>query len=382
MSLYVEIAHHRSSPINSDSGTGPSLQRRFWDISITATRLHACRQDSIPATVLGTLDWASLSSGHTESILTDASSPYLALRFSSPAMDQHHLATQQSLRILVAEGNPYDQQITLSQLQQLGYTADTVEDGVEVLSALQYIPYDVVFMDVQMPYMDGIATSHAIKTSHNPITCPWIVAMANRALPSDLHRMLDAGMDDYLAKPIELSALQEALMRCKPPNPSPKDSVISNTELNSEFGSAINLTVGSESTLEPIEAPKPVAIAPLDAWALQQVLHMVSHDPEGFFVTTIDYYLSEARQLLEFMHLAVRERDAVKLGRSAHTLKSSSATLGALDFARMCQALENLERSQFLAEADWEQAAQQVAQLEQDHCAVEQALQIERRKYQ
>ena len=171
-------------------------------------------------------------------------------------------------------------------------------------------------------------------------------------------------------------------MRCKPRNQSLKNPPISNAVLNSKFSLDIHPTLGSESTLDLIEASKPAAIAPLDSWALQQVLQMVSHDPEGFFVITIDYYLSDARQLLEFMYLAVHERDSAKLGRSAHTLKSSSATLGALDFAQMCQALENLAHSQPLAEANWEQAAQQVAQLEQDYFAVEKALQVERQKYQ
>jgi CheY-like chemotaxis protein len=296
-------------------------------------------------------------------------------------MTQQYLIKQHDLRILVAEGNLEDQQTTLSQLQQLGYTADTVEDGIEVLSALQYISYDVVFMDVHMPYMDGIATSQAIKTACNPIS-PWIVAMATQVLLRDLHRMLNAGMDDYLVKPIELSALHNALMRCQSHNQSLENVTVSNIVLSSESSLAINPTLVSESTLEPIEASKAVAIAPLDSWALQQVLQMVTHDPAGFFVTTIDFYLSEARQLLEHIHLAIRERDAVKLGRSAHTLKSSSATLGALDFAQLCQALENLERSQSLADVDWEQAVRQVAKLEQDYPTIEEALQIERQKYQ
>lgn len=103
-----------------------------------------------------------------------------------------------------------NQKVTRQQLHRLGYRADIVADGHEVIDALRRQPYDVVLMDLQMPGMDGLeATRHIVEGAVD--TRPYIIAMTASAMKEDRQRCFDAGMDDYVAKPVDTEALAEAL---------------------------------------------------------------------------------------------------------------------------------------------------------------------------
>jgi PAS domain S-box-containing protein len=118
-----------------------------------------------------------------------------------------------SLRVLVAEDHPINQRVVTRLLQHLGHIADVAANGREAVDAVARGHYDVVLMDIQMPELDGIAAARAIveRRHANGSALPRIVAMTANAMPGDRDACLAAGMDAYLAKPVELDALAEAL---------------------------------------------------------------------------------------------------------------------------------------------------------------------------
>ena len=119
------------------------------------------------------------------------------------------------LNILLAEDNPINQKVALSMLKHLGYRADIAVNGLDVLAALERKQYDVVLMDIQMPDMDGLDATRFIREQTKLEKQPCIIAMTAYALEGDREEFLNAGMNDYISKPIQIEELKQALERCK-----------------------------------------------------------------------------------------------------------------------------------------------------------------------
>jgi CheY-like chemotaxis protein len=137
---------------------------------------------------------------------------------NEPNPNQPKPAAPSVATILVAEDNPVNQKVTLLQLRNLGYTADVVANGRDALHALRAKSYALVLMDAQMPEMDGIEATRRIRAAEKSAEPGFaaripIVAMTANAMSGDREMCLDAGMDDYLAKPVRPEALREVLAR-------------------------------------------------------------------------------------------------------------------------------------------------------------------------
>ncbi len=126
------------------------------------------------------------------------------------------MAARNPLRILLAEDNVVNQKLALRILQQMGYRADVASNGVEAVESVGRQVYDVVLMDVQMPEMDGLEATRRICATWKPESRPRIVAMTANAMQGDRELCMEAGMDDYLTKPIRVEKLVEALNLVKP----------------------------------------------------------------------------------------------------------------------------------------------------------------------
>ena len=120
------------------------------------------------------------------------------------------------LRVLLAEDNEVNQKVTLRMLNKLGIRADVAANGLEVLQALERQPYDIVLMDIQMPEMDGLEAARFIRQRWPGEESPHIIAVTAHALEGDRQRCLDAGMNDYISKPMRIEELIGAL--CKYPS--------------------------------------------------------------------------------------------------------------------------------------------------------------------
>jgi CheY-like chemotaxis protein len=126
------------------------------------------------------------------------------------------LAKQRPLRILLAEDNVVNQKVGVAQLKRMGYDPDVVANGLEVLTAVHRQPYDVILMDVQMPEMDGLEAARRIVQEFEVGRRPRVIALTANVFKSDRDACLAAGMDSFLAKPLDVSQLREILLTCRP----------------------------------------------------------------------------------------------------------------------------------------------------------------------
>jgi signal transduction histidine kinase/DNA-binding response OmpR family regulator len=139
--------------------------------------------------------------------------PTAPTRRSSYAIDTT-VAAQRPLRILLAEDNAVNQKVAVRLLERMGYRPDVASNGLEALEAVHRQRYDVVLMDVQMPEMDGLEAARRITSEFDSRERPRLVALTANVLKGDQQACQAAGMDDYLAKPLDLVHLRDALLRC------------------------------------------------------------------------------------------------------------------------------------------------------------------------
>ncbi|MEA5490238.1 MULTISPECIES: response regulator [Pseudanabaena] len=123
------------------------------------------------------------------------------------------IAQQYPLQILIAEDNLVNQKVAARLFQKLGYIVDIANNGLEVIEMLRSRTYDLIFMDIQMPIMDGLEATAKILEEWNFAVRPRIIAMTANAMPSDREECLAAGMDDFLSKPIQIEKLIAAIKR-------------------------------------------------------------------------------------------------------------------------------------------------------------------------
>ncbi|HEY9875120.1 MAG TPA: response regulator [Candidatus Obscuribacterales bacterium] len=288
------------------------------------------------------------------------------------------LAEERPLRILLAEDNVVNQKVALHILKGMGYIADIANNGLEALEALHRQSYDVVLMDMQMPEMDGLTATRRICQEWSSSDRPRIIAMTANAMQGDREECLNAGMDDYMSKPIRLEELIEALSKCQPKN-SPMSNFhnpagfVDNVEVRGNI-LAQPATTGAE-TISPDKQPnnpQSSILNPIDAKTLQSFRKMVGENADEILAEMIDCYLEDAPKLMQEITEAVSQGNVAQLRQAAHTLKSSSATLGAKSLSSLCNELEIISRN-----GNTEGGLDKLPQLEAEYARVKTALRIE-----
>lgn len=259
----------------------------------------------------------------------------------------HHLAQRLPLKILVAEDNGVNQKLALNLFKRMGYRIDMVADGLEVIDALERQSYDVIFMDVHMPEMDGLAATQQICQRWSKDQRPQIVAMTANAMAGDRERCLAAGMDDYVSKPIQVNELVQSLERCA--QVVQPVSLVPGLVTAAHRPPACNLTGSQSEVLDTattpsmakmIGEPLPGKQPAVDYEALSDTLDALGGDRHEYLQMLMDIYKESAPPLLAIMQAAIAQADAKKLNMAAHTLRSSSASLGGIPLAGLCHQLE------------------------------------------
>jgi len=225
-------------------------------------------------------------------------------------------------RILVAEDNLVNQEVTVGLLRLFGCEVDAVANGAQVMVAMQTRRYDAVLMDCQMPELDGFQATAAVRAQEvgRERRIP-IIALTANALSGDRERCLEAGMDDYLSKPFTRAELQQVISRwlAYPPPARPSSPP-------SRKRAAVLERAGlDEAVLKELEA--------LDRTCAPGLLRRL--------VSTFE---AEGEQLVSSIEHAVATADAPALRAAAHKLSSSSAALGALELSAQCRGLEAAAR--------------------------------------
>jgi CheY-like chemotaxis protein/HPt (histidine-containing phosphotransfer) domain-containing protein len=311
-----------------------------------------------------------------------------------PELDRT-MAERLPLRILVVEDNKVNQQLALQLLGRMGYRADVAGNGLEAIQALRRQPYDVMFMDVHMPEMDGLTATMHICQRWSAASRPRIIAMTANAMQGDREKCLNAGMDDYISKPIRVEELVQSLNQCGSSSENSESvSLPEDASAHREQGQNLGKStfeppsvgrkalrpydisrpcVSSEGNTLPLstEPPNPPSSdEAIDIEVLQALRRTIGADSNEFLTQLINVYLEETPLLLQSIGTAVAQTDAAAMQQAAHTLKSSSAALGAITLSKLCEQLESLGRSQEMA-----QAREIVALLEPELARVKVALQ-------
>ena len=238
--------------------------------------------------------------------------------------------------LLLVEDNPVNQKVTLLQLKKLGYAAHAVNNGQEALEAVTHLPYALILMDCQMPVMDGFEATHAIRKLHGTGTgrSAWqhipIVAMTANAMKGDRERCLQAGMDDYLSKPVAPELLLKKLQHWIPQG---------------------------AHKLPPIE--------------IQQLRQLFGND-DSMIRELLNHFPTSARELLDRLWQGVREADQRRIKDTTFELQEACANMGASGMALAARHLEASADEEAWAAANTamehlEDAFQQVQQYVQDY---------------
>lgn len=229
------------------------------------------------------------------------------------------------VRILVAEDSPLNQQVALKQLETLGYFADAVADGEQALAAHTRAPYDIILMDCQMPGTSGYEATWLIRNKEQemagkgqPVKPVYIIAMTANTQADNREKCLEAGMDGFINKPVQLAELEAALLHGLADRAALRET---------------------ESVIDP------VIIA-----GLHQLRSPGKPDP---VVELIDLFLREAPAQLDIMSEAVAKNDIWSLSRTisaATALKGSAGNLGARNLAALCDEIEMTAKTWMLSD--------------------------------
>jgi two-component system sensor histidine kinase/response regulator len=239
---------------------------------------------------------------------------------------RHTLSEQRrgSLRILLAEDNPTNQKVALGLLNKMGYRADAVADGQEVLTALALAPYDLVLMDVQMPEIDGLEAASRIRASDPAVLDPKIpiIAMTAHALAEDREMCLKAGMDDYVSKPVDAQKLVEAIER----------------------------VVGNAPAAARHRSQPRLPATPIEIFD-QSVLAELFGEDKKMIRSILEGFVEDLPPQLADMAGCLKQDDLGSLTRLGHTLKGAAVTVGATQLRDIAADIETACSAQDLDKA-------------------------------
>lgn len=244
------------------------------------------------------------------SIFTNPSRSYAVDEEEQDEVDSS-LAEKIPIKILVAEDNPINQTLAEMVLSKLGYKIELAGNGKEALQKIAASPFDLVFMDVQMPEMDGLEATESLR-KQDSLRQPIVIAMTAFAMQSDKEKCMDAGMNDYISKPIRIEDIQSIITKWK-----------------DKFDA-----VKEKQTKEE----KPVLV--LDAGVIENLKRLENGSATGFVQGLLVAFTKQVKTISDEIKTHHLNSNLDLLYKSAHKLKGSSLNVGARKLAATCEELE------------------------------------------
>lgn len=217
------------------------------------------------------------------------------------------------LQILIAEDNIINQKLILKMLERIGYNSDVANNGIEVLEAMERKTYDLIFMDIQMPEMDGIEATRRIINKHKDDR-PVIVAVTANAMTGDRDKYLNAGLDDYISKPVLVNVLRSVIIKWGTKNRS-KNKRANSTE-----------TLINKDVIEKLKS-------------------MDESGDNAFIKEITGLFIEQIPELVGSIKSCHFKKDYISLARAAHSLKGASLNLGAESLSHICKKIEETAKS-------------------------------------
>lgn len=216
--------------------------------------------------------------------------------------------------ILLAEDNPVNRKVMGHMLAKLGHAVDFVENGLQAVEAASRKDYDLIFMDMMMPVMDGISAARAIREREDGVRHTPIVAVTANVEPNDERNCADAGMDGFIRKPFTIDQLRECAER------------YTRNAFTSEDPQSLNRSV------------------------LAAFIETIGDGDMDFVREVLTDLMSEASRTRSDLHAALFAEDAPGVRRAAHSLKSAAAVVGAEELSSICQRMESAGKNEQLAD--------------------------------
>jgi signal transduction histidine kinase/two-component SAPR family response regulator/HPt (histidine-containing phosphotransfer) domain-containing protein len=263
-----------------------------------------------------------------------------------PIQQKQSFASRQPLRVLLCDDNSINQKVASRILQQLGYEPDLAVNGREALDALERKPYDLIFMDVMMPEMDGLEATRAIRdlqregVKTNFKSRIVIIAMTAQAMQGDREKCLAAGMDDYLPKPIRPNDVRAMIERWSP-------------DMNSSPAPQPEAQPNPQSEAQPAPPPAPAAPPETEEPVVEmdRLMDLGGGDAESLR-ELVDLYVKQTIGQLAQLEAAVQSNNAAEVRAVAHSCAGASATLGMKGLVPMLRELERQGKEGQLVNAE------------------------------
>jgi signal transduction histidine kinase/DNA-binding response OmpR family regulator len=312
--------------VRADPGLNPVKVAVLAPLNLTSEFHEKARQMGVHGFLTKPVRQAQLR----DCLIALLGKPTSTTTVATPTLSPAPRSSLFAARLLLVEDNPVNQEVAKIMLEELGCQVDIANNGCEAVERLEKQRYRLVLMDCQMPVMSGFEATEIIRDREKntpPLSGQRlpIVAVTAHAFSGDRERCLAAGMDDYLSKPFNRQQLIAVLERWLPAN--------KNTAAAACQPAALLPSPAAEA-----------ADSPLDSGLLNNIRALQRPDVPSLLGKIIGLYLDNSPALLQSSREAVAQGDAVALMEAAHSLKSSSANLGATQLAALCKELEQRGR--------------------------------------